>query len=141
MVLLWAASHAARQVPVSLHAPPWQQTHSDLLLIGRVPCTSGRSLFSRAICCCFVLLRRLCLAAGVNISGVNGEVLPSQWEYQVGPCVGIDMGDHLWMSRYIMYRVCEMFNVEVTFDPKPIPGDWNGSGEDGIGERQPWSWR
>ena len=71
---------------------------------------------------------RLCLYAGVNISGINGEVLPSQWEYQVGPCVGIDMGDHLWMSRYIMMRVGEMFNVEVTFDPKPIPGDWNGSG-------------
>lgn len=47
---------------------------------------------------------------------------------QVGPCTGIDMGDHLWMSRYIMYRVCEMYNVEVSFDPKPIPGDWNGSG-------------
>jgi glutamine synthetase len=73
-------------------------------------------------------LYRLCLNAGVNISGINGEVLPSQWEYQVGPCVGIDMGDHLWMSRYIMMRVGEMFNVEVTFDPKPIPGDWNGSG-------------
>ncbi|KAJ9529624.1 hypothetical protein QJQ45_014392 [Haematococcus lacustris] len=71
---------------------------------------------------------RCCLAAGLLISGVNGEVLPSQWEYQVGPCTGIDMGDQLWMSRYIMYRVCEMYNVEVTFDPKPVPGDWNGSG-------------
>jgi hypothetical protein len=30
---------------------------------------------------------------------------------QVGPCTGIDMGDQLWMSRYLMYRVCEMFNV------------------------------
>ena len=38
------------------------------------------------------------------------------------------MGDELWMSRYIMHRVCEMFNVECTFDPKPVPGDWNGSG-------------
>lgn len=27
---------------------------------------------------------RACLFAGVNISGINGEVLPSQWEYQVG---------------------------------------------------------
>lgn len=71
---------------------------------------------------------RACLYAGVNISGVNGEVLPSQWEYQVGPCEGISMGDHLWMSRYLMYRVCEQFQVEVSFDPKPIPGDWNGSG-------------
>lgn len=32
------------------------------------------------------------------------------------------------MSRYIMYRVAEIFNVDVSFDPKPIPGDWNGAG-------------
>jgi len=71
---------------------------------------------------------KACLHAGVNVSGINAEVLPGQWEYQVGPCEGIVMGDHLWMSRYLMYRVAESFNVEVTFDPKPVPGDWNGSG-------------
>jgi glutamine synthetase len=71
---------------------------------------------------------RCCLYAGLDISGVNGEVLPSQWEYQVGPCTGIEMGDQMWMSRYLMYRVAEMYQVEVSFDPKPIPGDWNGSG-------------
>lgn len=27
-----------------------------------------------------------------------------------------------------MYRIGELFNVEVTLDPKPIPGDWNGAG-------------
>lgn len=32
------------------------------------------------------------------------------------------------MSRYIMHRVCEKFDVIVTFDPKPVKGDWNGSG-------------
>jgi hypothetical protein len=42
--------------------------------------------------------------------------------------VGIDGGDHMWISRYIMYRVAEIFNVDVSFDPKPIPGDWNGAG-------------
>ena len=26
--------------------------------------------------------------------------MPGQWEYQVGPCVGILGGDHVWMSRY-----------------------------------------
>ncbi|KIZ04228.1 glutamine synthetase [Monoraphidium neglectum] len=71
---------------------------------------------------------KMCLFAGVNISGVNAEVMPAQWEYQVGPCVGIDGGDHMWISRYIMYRVAEIFNVDVSFDPKPIPGDWNGAG-------------
>lgn len=51
-----------------------------------------------------------------------------QWEYQVGPCEGIDMGDHLWISRFILHRVAEDFGIKVTFDPKPIPGDWNGAG-------------
>lgn len=31
-------------------------------------------------------------------------------------------GDHMWMSRFLLERICEMYNVEVTFDPKPIPG-------------------
>jgi hypothetical protein len=25
-----------------------------------------------------------------------------QWEYQVGPSVGIEAGDHIWISRYIL---------------------------------------
>jgi len=71
---------------------------------------------------------KACLYAGINVSGSNGEVMPGQWEYQVGPCTGIDSGDHLTMSRYIMQRVCEDFGVLCSFDPKPIPGDWNGAG-------------
>jgi len=69
-----------------------------------------------------------CLYAGITISGINGEVMPGQWEYQVGPCEGIDSGNHLWMSRYILQRICERHNVAVTFDPKPQEGDWNGTG-------------
>jgi glutamine synthetase len=72
---------------------------------------------------------RACLAAGIKISGINAEVLPGQWEYQIGPCTGIESGDHSWIARYIMHRVCEDYGVVVSFDPKPIPGDWNGSGE------------
>ena len=32
------------------------------------------------------------------------------------------------MSRFILHRVAEEFGVKVTFNPKPIPGDWNGAG-------------
>lgn len=71
---------------------------------------------------------RACLYAGIQISGINGEVLPGQWEYQVGPSEGIASGDQMWVSRYILQRVCEQFGVIVSLDPKPIPGDWNGSG-------------
>jgi glutamine synthetase len=68
------------------------------------------------------------LYAGVKVSGTNGEVMPGQWEFQVGPCCGMEAGDHLWMGRYLLLRVCEEFGVNVSFDPKPIPGDWNGAG-------------
>ena len=54
--------------------------------------------------------------------------MPGQWEYQVGPCEGIDSGDHMWVARYIMQRICEEHEVAVTFDPKPKSGDWNGAG-------------
>ena len=44
---------------------------------------------------------KACIYAGVKIAGSNAEVMPGQWEYQVGPCEGIDMGDHLWVSRSV----------------------------------------
>merc|ERR1712000_152217 len=42
---------------------------------------------------------KACLYAGINISGTNAEVMPAQWEFQVGPVTGIDMGDQLWAAR------------------------------------------
>lgn len=69
-----------------------------------------------------------CLYSGVMIAGSNAEVMPAQWEYQVGPCEGIQMGDDLWMSRFLLNRIAEDFGVVVSLDPKPIPGDWNGAG-------------
>lgn len=38
------------------------------------------------------------------------------------------MGDELWMARFLLHRVAEEFNVVISLDPKPIPGDWNGAG-------------
>lgn len=69
-----------------------------------------------------------CLVAGVKICGVNAEVAPSQWEFQIGICDPFQMGDHLWMARYILGRVAELHNVNVSFDPKPFGEKWNGSG-------------
>jgi len=53
--------------------------------------------------------------------------MPGQWEYQVGPVAGIAIGDQLWVSRYLLGRVAEDFNVIVSFAPKLFP-DWSGSG-------------
>jgi len=71
---------------------------------------------------------KACMYAGVTLSGINGEVMPGQWEYQVGPCEGIASGDHLTISRFLLVRVGEIYGVIPSFDPKPVPGDWNGAG-------------
>ncbi|KAL1934628.1 hypothetical protein VTP01DRAFT_6810 [Rhizomucor pusillus] len=71
---------------------------------------------------------RACLYAGIKISGVNAEVAPGQFEFQVGPCEGIEAGDHLWAARYLLERVAEDFGIAVTIHPKPVKGDWNGAG-------------
>ena len=69
-----------------------------------------------------------CVHAGIQISGINAEVAPGQWEFQIGPCLGIEEGDHLWMARYLLERVAEKHGVSINIEPKPIKGDWNGSG-------------
>ena len=89
-------------------------------------CAVGHDrMFGRDICDAHY---KACLFAGVNISGINGEVMPGQWEYQVGPSVGISAGDELVVSRYLLERTCEAAGVLCSLDPKPIPGDWNGAG-------------
>ena len=69
-----------------------------------------------------------CITSGIKISGINAEVAPGQWEFQIGPCEGIDAGDDLWMARYIMERVAEEKGYAINWEPKPVMGDWNGSG-------------
>ena len=68
-----------------------------------------------------------CLYAGLRICGINTEVAPAQWEFQIGPSLGIESGDHLWMARYILNRVCEKYGVRLDLTPKLIK-EINGSG-------------
>jgi glutamine synthetase len=69
-----------------------------------------------------------CLAAGLSISGINAEVMPGQWEFQVGPLGPVEVADQLWVARWLLYRTAEDFGVSATLDPKPVKGDWNGAG-------------
>jgi glutamine synthetase len=69
-----------------------------------------------------------CLAAGLSISGINAEVMPGQWEFQVGPLSPLEVADQLWVARWLLYRTAEDFGVSATLDPKPAKGDWNGAG-------------
>jgi glutamine synthetase len=69
-----------------------------------------------------------CLDAGIGISGINAEVMPGQWEFQVGPLSPLDVSDQLWVARWLLYRIAEDYGVSATLDPKPVKGDWNGAG-------------
>ena len=72
---------------------------------------------------------QLCLNAGLDITGVNAEVLLGQWEYQLFSKGAIKASDDLWMSRYLLHKVAEYYNLIIDLNPKPLRlGDWNGSG-------------
>ena len=76
-----------------------------------------------------------CLRAGLMIAGINGEVMPAQWEFQIGPVGAPEVADQLWIARWLLYRIGEDIHigedgrgVSATLDPKPVQGDWNGAG-------------
>lgn len=69
-----------------------------------------------------------CLKAEIPLSGVNAEVMPGQWEFQVGPAGPLAVSDYLWLARYLLYRIAERYGVNVKLTPKPVEGDWNGAG-------------
>jgi len=68
-----------------------------------------------------------CLKAGIHISGNNAEVVQHQWEFQVGPVIGINAGHQLMVARYLLNRIAAKYNKIVNYHPKPIP-NVNGSG-------------
>lgn len=80
-----------------------------------------------------------CLQAGLLFHGVNAEVALGQWEFQIGyrgfeqdketmARATLNLCDHLWFARYLLQRMGEEHGLAVTYDPKPLEGDWNGSG-------------
>jgi glutamine synthetase len=78
---------------------------------------------------------RLCLSTQIAYYGMNAEVMPGQWEFQVGyrgepkeSSAAIDMADQMWLARWLLYRVGEEYGISVSLDNKPVKGDWNGAG-------------
>lgn len=77
-----------------------------------------------------------CIDAGIMLYGTNAEVMPGQWEFQIG-YRGIDsesadpltVCDHLWLARWLLYRLGEEYDISAKLHPKPVKGDWNGAGK------------
>lgn len=71
----------------------------------------------------------LCLEAGLNVEGINGEVAAGQWEFQVFAKSAKRAGDETWIARYMLERTAERHGYGIEWHPKPLGDtDWNGSG-------------
>lgn len=70
----------------------------------------------------------LCLEAGLNVEGINGEVAAGQWEFQIFAKGARSAGDQVWVARYLAERNAEQYGIAINWHPKPVQGDWNGSG-------------
>ena len=69
-----------------------------------------------------------CIDAGLMISGTNAEVMPGQWEFQIGPADALTVSDHMYVARWLLQRIAEDYDVVISFAAKPMKGDWNGAG-------------
>ena len=70
----------------------------------------------------------LCIAAGLNFEGINQEVASGQWEFQLFAKGARKAGDEIWVARYLLDRLTEQYGYYIEYHPKPVKGDWNGSG-------------
>ncbi|UII29216.1 glutamine synthetase beta-grasp domain-containing protein [Fulvivirga maritima] len=70
----------------------------------------------------------LCLEAGINVEGINAEVATGQWEFQIFAKGAEQAGDQVWIARYLLERTAEKYGLAINWHPKPLKGDWNGSG-------------
>ncbi len=70
----------------------------------------------------------LCISAGLNFEGINQEVASGQWEFQLFAKGAKRAGDEIWVARYLLDRLTESYGYYIEYHPKPVKGDWNGSG-------------
>jgi glutamine synthetase len=70
----------------------------------------------------------LCIEAGLNFEGINQEVASGQWEFQLFAKGAKIAGDEIWIARYLLDRLTEQYGYYIEYHPKPVKGDWNGSG-------------
>lgn len=59
----------------------------------------------------------MCLRAGIKVSGMNTEAGKGQGEFQVGPCKGINIGDHVIAARHTMHKAANKYRVAISFAP------------------------
>jgi glutamine synthetase len=57
-----------------------------------------------------------CLFSGLNFKSFNSESSLAEWKFEIGPLDGVEVGDHIWIARYILLRVAEQFGLVVKYE-------------------------
>ena len=70
---------------------------------------------------------QILLESEIKCSGINAEVAPGQFEFQIGPCVGIEAGDHMLAARYLLEKIAKKYDIKISYNPKLHP-QLSGSG-------------
>jgi len=70
---------------------------------------------------------KLCLQAGLTITSLNAESGPNQWRFTIGPTTVINVCDELWLARFLLYKLAEKNNINISLEPKPLGVDYPGS--------------
>ena len=66
--------------------------------------TKGRDLVDEHL--------HMCLEAGLNVEGINAEVMMGQWEYQIFAKGAASAGDQIWLARYLLERTAENYELD-----------------------------
>ena len=83
--------------------------------------TKGRDLVDEHL--------HLCLEAGLNVEGINAEVMMGQWEYQIFAKGAKSAGDQIWLADVISWSVLQKITTLPSISiQNRSRGDWNGSG-------------
>ena len=73
--------------------------------------TKGRELVDEHL--------HLCLEAGLNVEGINAEVMMGQWEYQIFAKGAKSAGDQIWLARYLLELQQNLMTLPSTCIPNP----------------------
>ena len=75
-----------------------------------------------------------CMVAGILICGINAEVTPGQWEFQIGyrgfereSSDALAVADDVCLARFLLLRIAEQHGVKISFSGDAQNREWRGA--------------